>query len=187
MASLPKNTHVAHSISQWCCLASQNPALPKPGCDGGTVHGSYMPRHKHFSAAPYSSGALQHAVSHYPTLSDIVTLCLCSCPRSYYWFQLALQFITLAGLAVLSFMGLLAASAFSWMAWLSVLALLTIQGSDTFLAIRSATVSPISGWCCSWCCLCAFTAAHLYCTPRHGVCSHREVQHSGVAIAGASG
>jgi hypothetical protein len=38
-------------------------------------------------------------------------------------------------------MGMLAASAFSWMAWLIVLALLTIQGSDTFLAIRSATVS----------------------------------------------
>jgi hypothetical protein len=34
-------------------------------------------------------------------------------------------------------MGLLAASALSWMAWFTVLSLLMIQGSDTFLAIRS--------------------------------------------------
>jgi hypothetical protein len=60
---------------------------------------------------------------------------------SYYWFTLALQFVTLTGLAVMSAMGLLAASALSWMAWLTVLSLLTIQSSDTFLALRSGTVS----------------------------------------------
>jgi hypothetical protein len=60
---------------------------------------------------------------------------------SYYWFTLALQFVALAGLTVLSVMGLLAASALSWMAWFTVLALLTIQGSDTFLGLRSGTVS----------------------------------------------
>lgn len=45
--------------------------------------------------------------------------------------------MSLAGLTVLMVMGLLAASALSWMAWFTVLSLLMIQGSDTFLAIRS--------------------------------------------------
>lgn len=54
--------------------------------------------------------------------------CPCRCPaRSYYWFALALEFVALAGLTVLSIMGLLAASSLSWMAWFTVLALLTIQ------------------------------------------------------------
>lgn len=64
-----------------------------------------------------------------------------NCERrySYYWFTLALEFVTLVGLTVMSIMGLLAASALSWMAWLTVLSLLTIQSSDTFLALRSGT------------------------------------------------
>jgi hypothetical protein len=53
--------------------------------------------------------------------------------------------VTLVGLTVMSIMGLLAASALSWMAWLTVLSLLTIQSSDTFLALRSGTVSIIWG------------------------------------------
>lgn len=49
--------------------------------------------------------------------------------------MLAGEFVTLVGLTVLAILGLLAASALSWMAWLTVLALLFIQGSDTFLAL----------------------------------------------------
>lgn len=77
----------------------------------------------------------------------LLTCCSLFCPPlavphcSYYWFTLALEFVTLAGLTVTSIMGLLAASALSWMAWLTVLSLLTIQSSDTFLALRSGTVS----------------------------------------------
>lgn len=64
----------------------------------------------------------------------------CERRYSYYWFTLALEFVSLVGLLVLTVMGLLAASALSWMAWFTVLTLLTLQGSDTFLALRSATV-----------------------------------------------
>lgn len=56
--------------------------------------------------------------------------------RSYYWFMIAMQLVTLIGLAVLAGVKLLAASGLSWLAWLTVLTALFIQGSDTFLAIK---------------------------------------------------
>lgn len=61
--------------------------------------------------------------------------------------MLVMEFVTLAGLAVLSAVGLLAASALSWMAWLTVLALLFIQGSDTFLALSDL---GLVSCCCCW-------------------------------------
>ncbi len=58
---------------------------------------------------------------------------------SYYWFTLALLAVTIIGVSVMAATGLLAASAASWQAWLTVLAVLTIQGADSFLALKDAS------------------------------------------------
>lgn len=47
-----------------------------------------------------------------------------------------MEFVTLVGLAVMTALGMLAASALSWMAWLTVLTVLFLQGSDSFLALK---------------------------------------------------
>lgn len=84
----------------------------------------------------------------------------------FYWFMLAAEFVTLAGLAALTATGLLAASALSWLSWFAVMALLFIQGSDTFLAVsRLGLVCANPAWeAALW--------TRLQCM-RSGVCTQR--------------
>jgi hypothetical protein len=79
--------------------------------------------------------------------------------------MLAFEFVTLAGLIALTAAGMLAASALSWMAWLAVLALLMIQGSDTFLAVTHLGLVRVSMWAGTALCVCVWVCVRAQSQP----------------------
>lgn len=58
--------------------------------------------------------------------------------------MIAFQLVSLVGLTCMAAFGLLAASALSFMAWLTVLAVLFLQGSDSFLALKNVPHGMVS-------------------------------------------